>query len=127
MRLILVLIACLSLNSIAHATELSDRVGELCQKMKVCGQEELAKQDLPPEMAQMMEGMFSGMCQAMVAPYVVSAQNAGLEKKAVACLDSFMDKSCQELMQNDGGDTEECQEFQKAADEAYPDGIPGQQ
>jgi hypothetical protein len=109
-----------------HATELSDAVNELCEKMKVCGQEQLAQQDLPPEMAQMMEGMFNGMCQAIVAPYVASTQNAGLEDKAVACLNSFKDRSCQELMENNAGETEECEEFEEAANEAYPDGIPGQ-
>jgi hypothetical protein len=118
---------CLSLVShTLFATSLTEATDELCQTIKTCGQEQLKQQNLPPEMAQMMEGMFDGMCQSMVAPYVLSTKDAGLEDKAIACLESFNSKSCDELMNNNGGDTPECKDFQKAADEAYPDGNFGQ-
>lgn len=108
------------------ASNLSEATNELCQKMKSCGQEQLKQQDLPPEMAQMMEGMFDGMCQSMIAPYVQSTENAGLESKAIACVESINAKSCAEIMNNNGGETQACKDFEKAADEAYPDGNYGQ-
>jgi hypothetical protein len=111
---------------LSHADELSEATDTLCEKMKSCGLAQAKQQNLPPEMEQMMEGMFDGMCKSMVAPYVLSTKDAGLEDKALACLESFNEKSCDELMNNNGGDTEECKEFEKAANEAYPDGRYGQ-
>ena len=108
----------------AQARDLGDATNQLCEKIKTCGQQEIAKQDIPPEMRQMMEGMFSGMCQSMVAPYVVSAQHAGLEKKAIACIESIETKSCTDLMENNGAETEECKELEAAAEKAYPEGDP---
>lgn len=108
----------------AQAKDLADATDKLCQKVKACGQEELARQELTPEMRQLMEPMFDGMCQSIVAPYLLSNKSAALESKAVACLNSFLDKSCEDLMENDGGHTKECREFKKAADEAYPNGHP---
>lgn len=113
-------------SHLSFADDLAEATDKLCEKMKSCGQQQLKEQNLPPEMAQMMEGMFDGMCQTMVAPYVLSTKDAGLEDKAIACLESFNNKSCDELMKNNGGDTDECKEFEKAANEAYPDGNYGQ-
>ena len=122
----ILIVAATLLTAPGHARDLSEATQQLCEKIKTCGQQEIAKQDIPPEMRQMMEGMFSGMCQSMVAPYVVSAQHAGLEKKAIACIESIETKSCSDLMDNNGAETEECKELEAAAEKAYPEGDPTQ-
>ena len=129
MRALLILIFCSSsmVFSSANARSLSEATTQLCEKIKTCGQKAIAEQDIPPEMRQMMEGMFSGMCQSMVAPYVVSAQHAGLEKKAIACIESIETQTCTNLMENDGAETPECKELEAAAEKAYPEGDPTKQ
>lgn len=122
---LLIVLACTAiLSSTAQSRTLTEATETLCSKMRQCGEAELAKQELPPEMRQAMQGMFSGMCQAMIAPYLISTKDAGLEDKATACLDSFVDKSCEDLMENRASETEECEEFQAAAEAAYPEGLP---
>lgn len=120
-RFLLIVLFCI--GSTANADDMSKASKRICDKVKSCGLAELERQQLPPEMAAMMKGMFEGMCQAMVTPYIIKAEDKGLEKKSLACLDSIEDMSCGELMEGDAEHTPACKDLQKAVDEAYPDGI----
>lgn len=128
MRSIVSLLAVVLLFSVAavSAKDLSEATSELCEKVKTCGYEQLAGQDVPPQVKATMEAMLDGMCESMIQPYVVATEEAGLEKMALACLESVNSQSCQELMEGDSPETPECKEFEAAAEKAYPDGVPGQ-
>lgn len=105
----------------AHAS-LDESMEELCGKMKTCSLEEIKKQNLGAEMEQMMVGMFDAMCKTWISPYAQTLGQAGLEDKAEACIDSVVSESCESLMAQQGSfNSEECQEFEKAADEAGVD------
>ena len=103
---------------LVQADDIADSSQRICAKVKTCGVAQLEAQGLQSEMVDMMKAMFDGMCQSMVAPYINRANDAGLEKKAMACLDTIEDMSCDQLMNGDGNQTEECKELEKAADEA---------
>lgn len=120
------IVAVIGFASSTQARNLNEATDELCVKIKTCGQEQLKSQGIPPEMQQMMSGMFDTMCKSMTEPYLVSTKDAGLEKMAIACVDSFVTKSCKAIMEGAGGSTPECDEFEAATKEAYPDGLPEQ-
>jgi len=108
----------MTVSSLAHADKLTEMTGAVCEKIKTCGVAQLEQQGLPAETVQMMKAMFDGMCTSMVSPYINRTLDAGLEKKAVACLDSIQSMSCPDLMQGGADNSAECKEFEKAADEA---------
>lgn len=104
------------------SADLDEATVKLCTKIKTCSLAEIEKQNLPEEMATVMTAMFDGMCQTWVKPYAQTLGNAGLEKKAEACIDSMVSQSCQTLMEAEGEFTSaECEEFKRAADEAGVD------
>jgi len=102
--------------------DLNDSSAELCDKVKSCALAEVKAQGLPEGMVQMMVGMFEGMCATWVEPYAATVDKAGLEDKAIACIDSVVSESCAALMKAKGAfRTKECDEFEQAADEAGVD------
>ena len=114
----LLLLSALILPSIASATSLNEATDTLCRKIKSCATAQLEQQDLPPAMLQMMKAMFDETCASMISPYADKATNAGLEKKAIACIESVNTLSCSTLMQDSGGKTAECKTLEKAANQA---------
>jgi len=114
----LLLLSTLTLSSIATATSLNEATDSLCRKIKSCATAQLEQQDLPPAMLQMMKAMFDETCASMISPYADKATDAGLEKKAIACIESVNTLSCSALMQDSGGETAECKTLEKAANQA---------
>ncbi|MBT8115050.1 MAG: hypothetical protein KJP04_06705 [Arenicella sp.] len=119
-RICFALILCVL--SVPAVAELDQATARMCEKIKTCSLAEIEKQDLPAEMAAMMTAMFDGMCVTWVKPFAQTLGDAGLEKKAEACIDSMVAQSCETLMQSEGDFTSpECEEFQQAADDAGVD------
>ena len=114
----LLLLSTLTLPGIAFATSLNEATDTLCRKIKSCASAQLEQQNLPPTMLQMMKAMFDETCASMISPYADKATNAGLEKKAIACIESVNTLSCSTLMQDSGGETAECKTLEAAANEA---------
>ena len=111
---IALMIFCFSGFVNAQSTEATDK---MCAKIKVCALEQLGP-DSPPEVAQMMESMFDGICDNMLQSYYNSAADAGIEGKAQACAESFEALSCDVIMSGDENISPECDELKKAAEEA---------
>jgi len=104
-------------NASTYAQD-SEVTEKMCAKVKTCAVEQMGA-DVPPEMIQMMEGMFDGMCASMLAEQYAEIDNAGLEDEANACAESFIATSCDEIMANEGEfSTPACDEFKEAADAA---------
>jgi len=118
MKLFLTIIILGLFSHAVNASDMAEASSTICQKVKSCGTAQLESQGLPPEMVVMMKSMFDGMCETMIAPYIMKTTDAGLEKKAIACLDTINTMSCDDLMNGQGNETQECKEFKKAADEA---------
>ena len=108
----------LALPGIGAATSLNQATDTLCVKIKSCATLQLAQQDLPPAMLQMMTAMFDETCASTIAPYADKATNAGLEKKAIACIESINKLSCNTIMKRSGSETSECKTLETAARQA---------
>lgn len=114
---LIIFILSISINT-SNARDISEASNVICEKVKTCGTAQLETQGLPPEMVVMMKAMFDGMCETMIAPYIIKTADAGLEEKAIACLDSISSMSCEHLMEGQGNETEECEEYKQAAEDA---------
>ena len=102
--------------------DLDQAMDDMCDKIKTCSIEEIKGQGLSDDMVTMMSAMFGGMCKVWMKPYANAMGEAGLEEKAEACIDSVVSASCENLMQSEGEfRTDECEAFEKAADEAGVD------
>ena len=112
------LLILLTLPSIGTATSLNQATDKLCDKIKSCATAQMSQQNLPPAMQQMMTVMFEQSCTSIIAPYADKATNAGLEKKAVACISSINSLSCGAIMTATGSKTAECSTLESAAHEA---------
>ena len=108
-------------SGVANATGLSDATTTVCDKVKLCGTAQLERQQLSPDLEAMLTLMVNGMCEAIVAPYVSQAINAGLEQKAVACLETLDAMSCDQLLDGGGNESKACQELEKAAEGVFPE------
>lgn len=107
------------LSSVALSADLQSKTDQLCDKVKVCSLEQMGQQDLPEEMKAMMMAMFESACSVYIKPYAASVDDAGLSKKAIKCMDSFIDKDCSEIMSGQGEvETPECEEYKAAAEDA---------
>jgi len=82
-----------SLFSVTANAQQSEMTDKMCAKVKTCAVEQMGT-DVPPEMIDMMQGMFDGMCQTMLAEQYTEIDNAGLEDEANACAESFIATSC---------------------------------
>ena len=107
-----------ALPNIGHTTSLNQATNKLCEKIKSCAKAQMAQQNLPPAMEQMMTAMFEQSCTSIIAPYADQATNAGLEKKAVACISSINSLSCGVIMTATGSKTAECKTLESAARQA---------
>jgi len=116
MKVVFILVSTLLCSTMVSAQE-NASIDQMCVKIKACSLEQLGP-DSPPEVAQMMDSMFDGLCQSMLEPYYKSASDAGLQDKAEACADSFTALSCDVLMAGNDSVSPECDEFKKAADDA---------
>lgn len=115
-KLIIISMTLLFGVSTAHA-DLNSKMDQMCGKIKECALEDMG--DLTPEMKQMMIGMVDGMCKPMLASYQQVLGDAGLEKKAEACIDSVINHSCAEMKDhNQQNMSKECKELEAAADKA---------
>ena len=108
-----------AVSGFAGADSLSESSDQLCEKIKVCGMEQMsAEEDLPQEMMEMMKPIYAELCKTIISPYIVETEDAGLQDMAAACLDTINELNCTDLMDGAGEEAYACIEFQEAADEA---------
>jgi len=115
---VVALLIFLTLPGISTASSLTEATKTLCSKIKSCTTAQLQQQQLPPQMLQMMTAMLDESCAKTIAPYANKATNAGLEKKAIACINSINALSCNALMNTSEAETGECRALEKAANDA---------
>ncbi len=115
---ILMLVLIPALSGLSTAATLSNATNTLCTKIKSCATVQMQQQQLPPAMQEMMSAMLDETCTKTISPYADKATNAGLEKKAVACIESINRLSCGTLMQGSEVNTKACKALEKAANDA---------
>jgi hypothetical protein len=100
-----------------QAEELVDAATALCETVKTCSMAQVAKEDLTPEMQQMMEPMLENMCTAMRSGVQDVPTGHGLYEPAVACMRSMAALTCEQLQDEQQVETDACKEYEKLAKE----------
>jgi len=104
-----------SAGALADLAALNDAAKKLCDKSKVCLQQEMAAEDdLPPGMAAMLDNMMGELCKQYMSIATVG-ENHEIIEPATACLNSMADKSCDELL-NGEETTVACQRYESVAE-----------
>ena len=99
------------------ADDLTDAAQGLCDTVKSCALEQIAREDLTPEMHEMMEPMLENMCTTMRENVQEVPTGHPLYQPAVACMRSLESLSCEQMQSPDRTTTPECKEYEKLAKE----------
>ncbi|SON57192.1 hypothetical protein HDIA_3651 [Hartmannibacter diazotrophicus] len=114
----LALLSCLPATAATASDEFATTTLQLCDKMKGCAVQQLDQAEGMTEAmkAQIMQGL-EMMCVGINQNFSTVARFHALYDPAVACMKSMTALTCEEL-EGDGADaTEECQEYQRLADQ----------
>jgi hypothetical protein len=104
-----------SAGALADLAALNNAATKLCEKSKVCLQQEMAaNEDLPPGMAAMLDSMMGELCKQYMSIATVGEHHEIIEP-ATACLNSMADKSCDDLL-NGEETTAACQRYERVAE-----------
>jgi len=102
-----------------NAVNASERTEKMCAKIKECALSDAAGQYIPEQMKAIVIQMIDTQCETMADRYNAKFEEAGLQDKSNACVDSIVDQSCDDLIATQGTpNTAACKDFEKAANEA---------
>ena len=97
----------------AVADDLTDAAQGLCDSVRTCALEQIASEDLTPEVREMMEPMLDNMCVTMRTKIQEVPPSHPLYRPAVACLRSLESLTCEQMQNPDRASTPECEEYEK--------------
>ena len=106
------------LSAQPSADDLTDAAQGLCDSIRSCALENVAKEDLSPEVLEMMGPMLDNMCASMRSKVKEVPAGHGLYKPAVGCLRSLESLTCEQMEDPDLAATPECEEYERLAREA---------
>jgi len=106
-----------ALPALAAADELTDAAQGLCDTVRSCALEQIAEQDLTPEMREMMVPMLDNMCDTMRGKVQEVPTGHPLYQPAVRCMRSMESLTCDKLQNNQMSNTTECREYERLAQE----------
>jgi hypothetical protein len=102
----------------AFAEDMTSAAMELCEKVKSCAMEQIATEDLTPELREMMQPMLDNMCANMQSKVEEVSAGDPLYAPALACMRSMQSLTCQMMQDPKLVQTSECQAYEKLADQA---------
>ena len=94
------------------AEEFTDAAMGLCEKVKACAMQQMASEQLTPEVRQMMEPMLENMCANMQSNIGEVPTGHALYKPAIACMRSMEQLSCESMQDPASMQTPECEKYQ---------------
>lgn len=110
------LAVCLSAQ--VGADDLTDAAQGLCDSIRSCALESMSKEDLTPEVLEMMGPMLDNMCANMRSKVQAVPVGHGLYEPAVGCMRSLESLTCEQMQNPDLAATPECKEYERLAREA---------
>ena len=114
-RLILPALLMITISGYTHADDLADAAQALCDSVKSCALEQVAKQDMTDEMREMMGPMLDNMCANMRSQVQSVPADHKLYQPAVGCLRSMVSLDCQQMQDPQRVQTPECTEYEEMA------------
>ena len=106
------------LSTWAQADDLTDAARGLCENIKTCALENIAKENLTDEMRQMMEPMMDNMCTTMQSKVQEVPAGHPLYEPALLCMRSMESLTCEQMRDEEQVMTPECKEYERLAREA---------
>ena len=107
-----ILAAGLVLATPLQADEFADAAMGLCEKVKSCAMQQMAMEDLTPEVRQMMEPMLEGMCASMQARIGEVPTGHPYYEPSLACMRSLESLSCENMEDPNSMQTPACEKYQ---------------
>lgn len=99
------------------ADDISSAANGLCEKVRSCALEQVANENLAPELREMMEPMLDTMCDRMQEKVQEVPTGHPLYQPAIACIRSMEALSCEAMQSPEGMQTPECATYEKLARE----------
>jgi hypothetical protein len=103
------------------ADDISSAATDLCEKVKACSMAQIEKEDLTPEVRQMMEPMLENLCASMRGGVKEVPAGHELYQPAVECMRSMANLSCEEFQDSAKVETPQCVKYREMAEAAYGD------
>jgi len=100
------------------AQEIVEAASGLCEKVRTCAMAQIDKEDLTPELRQMMEPMLDSMCANMQSKVQEVKVGNALHQPAVDCMRSMQALSCEDMQDPARMQTAQCESYEKLAREA---------
>lgn len=89
----------------------------LCEKVKSCAMQQIASEELTPEVRQMMQPVLDNMCADMQASIGEVPTGHPLYQPAIACMRSMEQLSCERMQDSSGMQTPECDRYRQLAEQ----------
>lgn len=112
-----IVVAGLLLAMPACADDFTDAAVGLCEKVKSCAMQQIATEELTPEVRQMMQPMLENMCSDMQASIGEVPTGHPLYQPAIACMRSMEQLSCERMQDSSGMQTPECDKYRQLAEQ----------
>lgn len=97
------------------ADELTDAAQGLCDSIRSCALENIAKEELTPEVLDIMAPMLDNMCTNMRSKVQEVPVGHGLYEPAVGCMRSLESLTCEQMQDPEQAATPECREYERLA------------
>ena len=109
----------LAYSLLPSTTAASEHSEQICSKIRQCVLSDAVEGGISDQMKDIVEQMIDSQCATMAARYDRQFEEAGLQQKSHACVDSFVDQGCEEVVATRGTpDTQACNDFEQAASDA---------
>lgn len=113
------LIITLALPLLSTSSIASEHTEKMCEKIRECALGEIAANQVPDQMKDLVIHMINSQCDTMAERYDAEFAQAGLRDKAEACVDSIVVQECDALLATKGRpNTQACVDFEQAANDA---------
>lgn len=97
----------------------SEHTEKVCEKIRECALGEIAANQVPEQMKDLVMHMINSQCDTIAARYDEQFAEAGLRDKAEVCVDSIVVQECSDLLATKGRpNTQACIDFEQAANDA---------
>lgn len=114
-----ILMSSLLLAFISTPAPASEHTEKMCEKIRECALGEIATNQVPEQMKDLVLHMINSQCDTMAERYDAEFAEAGLRDKAEACVDSIVVQECSELLASKGRpNTQACVDFEQSANDA---------
>jgi hypothetical protein len=101
-----------------NGDDLTDAAQGLCDSVRSCALENISKEELTPEVLEMMGPMLDNMCSDMRSKVQEVPVGHGLYEPAVGCMRSLESLTCEQMQDPAQAATPECKEYERLAREA---------